>query len=80
MLRRHISAPPWLWQRIEELARIDGRTVAELVRRLLIRHLREEDPDSRPLPNAQRLASYKRASRSLDGTPTTRKRKPKGSS
>lgn len=57
MMRRHISAPDWLWSRITLLAEADGRIVAELVRRLMLGHLRREDPASRPLLDIRRLGS-----------------------
>ena len=67
MVRRHISAPEWLWERVEELAKADGRSVTELVRRLLINHLRREEPrvlgddGARPLPNVAKVGHYRRA-------------------
>ena len=73
MIRRHVSAPEWLWSGIEELAEVDGRSTSELVRRLLLAHLRAVDPEG--LPRPQRIASYKRASRSLEGAGSARKRK-----
>lgn len=73
MVRRHISAPDWLWGRVEELAKADGRSVTELVRRLLINHLRKEEgrtliptaSEGRPLPNSAKIGHYKRAADSL---------------
>lgn len=65
MVRRHISAPDWLWERLEATAKADGRSVTELVRRLIINHLRKEEPrllgGSAPLPNARSVGHYKRA-------------------
>ena len=66
--RRHVSAPEWMWSRLSFLALADGRSTSELVRRLILNYLREADPEGLPLPNARRIASYARASRSLDGT------------
>lgn len=66
MVRRHISAPEWLWDRVERLAQADGRSVTELVRRLLINHLRREEArllgETPPLPSVARVGHYKRAS------------------
>jgi Ribbon-helix-helix protein, copG family len=69
MVRRHISAPEWLWDRVEQLAQADGRSVTELVRRLLINHLRREEGrllgETPPLPSSSRVGHYKRASKSI---------------
>lgn len=70
MVRRHISAPSWLWERVEDLAKADGRSVTELVRRLLINHLRKEEgrtlmpstSEGRPLPSVDKVGHYRRAS------------------
>lgn len=69
MIRRHIAAPDWLWERVEEVAKADGRSVTELVRRLLINHLRREEGrtlvptngEGRPLPSAAKVGHYSRA-------------------
>jgi predicted DNA-binding protein len=74
MQRLHVSLPPWMLDRLRAIAEDDGRTVAELLRRLILNHLRAVDPESR-LPNASRLASWKRASKSLEGTTRKRKRR-----
>jgi hypothetical protein len=77
MQRRHVSAPPWLWERITALAEADGRTTAELLRRLMVNYLRAEDASGLPLPNAQRLRSYKRASASEHSSSRAGKRRRK---
>lgn len=69
MVRRHIAAPDWLWDRVESLAKADGRSVTELVRRLLINHLRKEEGrtlmpsngEGRPLPSVAKVGHYARA-------------------
>ena len=69
MVRRHIAAPDWLWSRVEALAKADGRSVTELVRRLLINHLRREEgrtlipteSEGRPLPHVSKVGHYARA-------------------
>ena len=69
MVRRHIAAPDWLWDRVEAVAKADGRSVTELVRRLLINHLRREEGrtlvptngEGRPLPSTAKVAHYARA-------------------
>lgn len=69
MVRRHIAAPDWLWERVEALAQADGRSVTELVRRLLINHLRREEArltgEAQPLPSAAKVGHYRRASKSV---------------
>ena len=70
MVRRHIAAPEWLWHRVEAVAKADGRSVTELVRRLLINHLRREEgrtllpTEPAPLPHVSKIGAYRRASES----------------
>ncbi len=73
MRRLHFSLPPWMVDRLQAVAQEDGRTVADLLRRLILRHLRDLDPEG--LPNVNRIAAWKRASKSLDGLPKTGKRR-----
>jgi hypothetical protein len=65
MQRQHFSAPPWMLERLAAVAADEGRTVAELIRRLILHYLHDVDPEG--LPRPQRIASWKRASRSLEG-------------
>lgn len=74
MSRQHFSAPPWMLERLAAVAADDGRTVAELIRRLILNYLRDVDPEG--LPRPQRIASWKRASNSLEGAGRVGKQKP----
>lgn len=67
MIRRHIAAPDWMWARVEAAARADGRSVTELVRRLIINYLRKAEDrllipiDGGPLPDVSKVSHYRRA-------------------
>jgi len=74
MIRRHIAAPDWLWLRVEAAARADGRSVTELVRRLIINYLRKSEDrlliptEGGALPDVSKVGAYRRAA---DWSPPT---------